>query len=122
MLVHHKSSTGQHRHSEARTSSNVTDFPANLDWRNMNGVNYMSSDRNQHSHQYNSSCWAYGVTAALSDRVNILLNNESPAPVNLSPQVLINCVGGGTCEGSDPGQAYEYLRDVGVSCFWCREK
>lgn len=32
--------------------------------------------------------------------------------VNLAPQVLINCHGGGSCDGGDPGGVYEYVHQV----------
>ena len=43
-------------------------------------------------------CWAFGVTSALGDRISIMRKNGYPQ-VNLAPQVLINCHGGGTCDG-----------------------
>lgn len=43
-------------------------------------------------------CWAFGVTSALGDRISIMRKNAYPQ-VNLAPQVLINCHGGGSCDG-----------------------
>ena len=37
------------------------------------------------------SCWAMGTTSALSDRIKLLRKGVFP-DINLSPQVLINCV------------------------------
>ena len=37
------------------------------------------------------SCWAMGTTSALSDRIKRMRKGEFP-DINLSPQVLINCV------------------------------
>ena len=39
-----------------------------------------------------------GTTSALSDRISILRKNKWPK-IQLSPQVLVNCRGGGSCEG-----------------------
>ena len=44
------------------------------------------------------SCWAMGTTSALSDRISIMRNGSFPQ-IQLAPQVLINCGGGGSCEG-----------------------
>ena len=37
------------------------------------------------------SCWAMGTTSALSDRIKLMRNGAFP-DINLSPQVLIDCV------------------------------
>ena len=45
------------------------------------------------------SCWAMGTTSALSDRISIMRNNTYPV-VQLATQVIINCRGGGSCQGN----------------------
>jgi cathepsin X len=80
---------------------NVKDIPANFDWRNVSGVNYLSWSRNQHLPKYCGSCWAHGSSSSIADRINILRNRTWP-DMTLSPQVLINCLAGGTCEGGNP--------------------
>ncbi len=37
------------------------------------------------------SCWAMGTASALSDRIKLLRKGAYPS-INLSPQVLIDCV------------------------------
>lgn len=36
--------------------------------------------------------------------------------VQLAPQVLINCQGGGTCNGGDPAAAYMFVPSVFSTC------
>lgn len=90
-----------------------SDLPAAWDWRNVSGVNYVSISRNQHIPQYCGSCWAHGTTSSLNDRIAILRKNAWPE-VNLAPQHLINCHGGGTCDGGDPAFAHEWIAKHGI--------
>jgi len=89
------------------------DLPENWDWRNINGTNFVTWDKNQHIPQYCGSCWAQGVTSALSDRLYIAAGGKG-AQVNLSPQYLINFNGGGTCSGGMPAKAYRYIEKNGI--------
>ena len=65
------------------------------------------------------SCWAMGTTSALSDRISIMRNRTFPI-IQLSPQVIINCHGGGTCNGGNPGGVYEYINENGVPDETCQ--
>jgi len=96
------------------------DLPTEWDWRNVNGIKYTTWNKNQHIPQYCGSCWAQGVTSALSDRISILRGGVWPS-INLSPQVLINCHGGGTCEGGNPAGAYKFIERFGITDQTCQQ-
>jgi cathepsin X len=84
------------------------EIPTALDWRNVNGTNYVSWNKNQHIPEYCGSCWAQGTTSALADRFNILLKDASATPVALDAQVIVNCRAGGSCQGGNPGGVYAF--------------
>ena len=65
------------------------------------------------------SCWAMGPTSALSDRLTIMRNKTFPQ-INLAPQVIINCRGGGSCGGGNPGGVYEYIHRNGIPDETCQ--
>eukprot|EP00126_Sphaerothecum_destruens_P013059 Sdes_comp22342_c0_seq1m20824 len=96
-----------------------SDLPENWFWGNVSGINLLTRIRNQNVPQYCGACWSFAVTSALSDRLSILRNGSWPE-INLSPQVLINCNGGGNCEGGNPGKAYSYIHKYGISDETCR--
>jgi len=94
-------------------------LPSNFDWRSVNGLNYATITRNQHLPQYCGSCWAFGTTSALGDRIRIMRNATFPE-INLAPQVLLNCGNAGTCNGGSPLAAYEYIRREGIPDETCQ--
>lgn len=98
----------------------AADLPAAFDWRNVNGTHFTTWNKNQHIPQYCGSCWAQGTTSALSDRLSILRKGAWPQ-INLAPQVLINCGGGGDCGGGQPGAVYEYVHEHGLPDQTCQQ-
>ena len=99
------------------------DLPASVDWRNMDGVNYLSWNKNQHIPQYCGSCWAQGSTSAIADRFNILNKGtmKEAAPVGLDAQVIIDCQAGGSCDGGNPGGVYKYAHKYGIPHSSCEQ-
>lgn len=49
----------------------------------------------------------------MADRIKIRRRAAWPE-VTLAPQLLVNCRGGGSCEGGNPYGAYEYMAAQGV--------
>jgi len=101
----------------------VTDLPTGVDWRDVDGVNYLSWNKNQHIPIYCGSCWAQGTTSAIADRFNILNKNvgESATPVALSAQEIVNCEAGGDCSGGEPDSVYAYAYTHGIAHSSCEQ-
>lgn len=106
----------------------ATVVPATLDWRNVDGVNYLSWTKNQHVPFYCGSCWAQGITSMLADRFNIWevkqLKNVPKAPLALNAQVIVNCAQGpfnSGCNGGDPFAAIQYIYKYGVTHASCEQ-
>jgi len=113
--------TGGERVLSPRPHETLTshDLPRTWDWRNVSGVNYATWDKNENLPQKCGSCWAQAVTSALGDRLAIQRKGAWPM-VDLSPQVLINCRGGGSCKGGNPAGAYAYIHKHGITDQTCQ--
>jgi len=59
------------------------------------------------------------TTSVLSDRIGIMRKNAFPQ-INIAPQVLINCNGGGSCQGGDPAGAFHYMATNGIPDETCQ--
>ena len=92
------------------------DIPESYDVRNISGKDFTTANRNQHNPKYCGSCWAMATTSALSDRIK-LMRKGAFLDINLSPQVLIDCVTQNKshgCEGGDPTAAYSWILANGI--------
>jgi cathepsin X len=101
--------------------TDVDSLPDNWDWRNMNGTNFLSWNKNQHIPVYCGSCWAQGTTSALADRFNIMLKDQNPTPVALDAQTIVNCQAGGDCQGGNPAGVYDFAFEVGIPDSSCEQ-
>jgi C1A family cysteine protease len=84
--------------------------PVSLDWRSMNGKNYISPILDQGNC---GSCVAFASIGTLESQFNI----SSLLPfrgLRLSPQNLFSCGGGGCETGWMPEMAAQYLQNTGV--------
>ncbi|PAV58845.1 hypothetical protein WR25_08852 [Diploscapter pachys] len=89
------------------------DLPTHWDWRNVDGINYCSPNRNQHIPVYCGSCWVFGTTGALNDRFNIARKNRWPMTM-VSPQEIIDCNGEGSCQGGTVENVLSYAHTHGL--------
>lgn len=100
------------------------DLPTDFGWNDVNGTNYLTCARNQHIPTYCGSCWAFGTTSSISDRLSIMRmqsgENDIWPEINVAPQVLINQNGGGTCDGGTANGAYEYVHKNGIPHETCQ--
>jgi len=94
-------------------------LPEAFSWANVSGVSFLTEAKNQHIPQYCGSCVAHGTLSSLSDRIKIIRRNAYPE-INLSPQVLLNCHAGVTCEGGNAGPVWEYIHRTGVPDETCQ--
>jgi cathepsin X len=98
------------KHIVTRTA--INDLPKSFSWSNVDGINYLTKNLNQHIPVYCGSCWAHGSVSALADRIKIMRKAAYP-DINLSIQFILNCQMGGSCNGGDHLAAYKAIRDYG---------
>ena len=93
---------------------NVT-YPESLDWRNYNGVNYITPIRDQGTC---GSCVCFGLLGTVEGMMNVQAGYEN-METDMSEQELLSC-GPGSCNGWNIGDAMNFMKYTGVSeekCF-----
>ncbi|KAJ1470962.1 hypothetical protein T484DRAFT_1640664 [Baffinella frigidus] len=110
----------------------VADLPPAFDWyafpsltslgqiETSDGTNFLTLLKNQHIPTFCGSCWAMATISAKTNKpLNLRHTPLTPKP-HPDGQVLINCGGGGTCGGGDPGAAYKYMAKQGLPDETCQ--
>jgi len=87
-------------------------LPQSFTWSNVEGVNYLTKNLNQHIPVYCGSCWAHGSVSSLADRIKIMRKAAWP-DINLSIQFILNCQMGGSCNGGDHLATYKAIHEYG---------
>jgi len=90
-------------------------YAESLDWRNYNGVNYMTPVRDQGAC---GSCVCFGLLGPAEGMMNLQAGAEN-METDMSEQELLSC-GPGSCNGWNINDAMNWMKYVGVSeeaCF-----
>lgn len=93
-----------------------SELPAQLDWRNYHGQNWVTSIKDQ---GHCGSCWAFAPIASFESRIMVWSLDSSLNP-DYSEQFLVSCSDAGTCDGGWDSYAQDYMQTIGVpeeSCF-----
>jgi hypothetical protein len=86
------------------------------DWRAVNGTDFTLPSKSQFVPSPCGSCWSFGATGALSDRIVI----RSGIRFDVSPQGLLNCgQEAGSCNGGSHYLAYSFATKNGLSDTTC---
>jgi len=94
--------------------------PASYDIRDIDGMNYASTDLNQHIPIYCGSCWCHGAMSSVADRIN-LMSNRTVTDIIPSIQAIINCGDAGDCGGGWDSDAYAWVQKHGVPDVTCQQ-
>jgi C1A family cysteine protease len=90
-------------------------LPERLDWRNKDGINWLTPIRNQAGC---GSCVAFGTIAAFEGLINIFCGSPGQ-DLDLSEQHIFSCGGGSCYNGWWPAEATQFLQDYGAPLESC---
>jgi hypothetical protein len=82
--------------------------PASFDWRNVGGINYVSSVKNQGSC---GACYSFAGAGALESN---LLINDGLRSFDGAEQIIVSCSGQGGCIGGGLGTTAAYIENTGI--------
>ena len=87
----------------------ISSLPKSLDWRNYQGINYLTSFKPKALISKCNASWAILVASTLSDRLKILRSGKSP-DIQLSSQYLLSCVGNSKpCSNGDIIKGFKFI-------------
>ena len=108
----------QHLIQPSKPTVRVCDLPKSFDWSDVNNTNMVTPAKTQFLPHPCGSCWAFGATGALSDRIKIATKGRVPDMV-ASVQVLLNA--GRTADGDLAAGSWGDISCIFVSClFFCQ--
>jgi len=89
--------------------------PSSFEWKNVDGVNWMTSVKDQGGC---GSCWAF-TTLSVVEAIYNIFRNDSGLDLDLSEQYIVSdCFtrpnSSGTCCGGSPYEALNYIKDEGI--------
>uniref|UniRef100_A0A7S1FPZ0 Peptidase C1A papain C-terminal domain-containing protein n=1 Tax=Corethron hystrix TaxID=216773 RepID=A0A7S1FPZ0_9STRA len=89
------------------------ELPAAFNWRDVDGVSYVTKSLNQHLPQYCGSCWAHAALSVLGDRIKIAQKAGAKSEINLSIQHVLNCGKGvaGSCYGGLSSGTFDFIKN-----------
>jgi len=87
----------------------ASELPSRLDWRDVNGVNWISPVKNQSSC---GSCWAFAGLGVMESIIAIQADNPT-VDINLSEQFVLSC-SEGTCYGWTMYHTLNFLKYSGT--------
>ncbi len=99
-------------------SLGLKDLPRQLDWRNVDGVDYIGRARNQWSC---GSCWAFATTGPIEGHFKIT-EDWPDSDINLSEQHLVSCCPlSSGCNGGFTTESFDYAKTWGIADEQCME-
>ncbi len=97
--------------SEPRAQASKRDLPAEFNWQNVDGQDWMTTVKNQGNC---GSCAAFASTGCLEAVIRIV-RNDSDLAIDLSEQQIFSCAGGDCPTGLYMGDAFDYVKNNGLA-------